>query len=66
MILSVIETTTIVASIGVFLIFSLFLVGLILFAKARLMPSGLVKILINGKETVEVHCRSQHTVYIGQ
>jgi Na+-transporting NADH:ubiquinone oxidoreductase subunit F len=54
MILSVIETTTIVASIGVFLIFSLFLVGLILFAKARLMPSGLVKILINGKETVEV------------
>jgi Na+-transporting NADH:ubiquinone oxidoreductase subunit F len=54
MILSVIESTTIVASIAVFLIFSLFLVGLILFAKARLMPSGLVKILINGKETVEV------------
>jgi Na+-transporting NADH:ubiquinone oxidoreductase subunit F len=54
MILSVIESTTIVASVAVFLIFSLFLVGLILFAKSRLMPSGLVKILINGKETVEV------------
>lgn len=53
MILLSIEITTIVASVIVFLVFSLFLVYLILFAKSKLTPSGLVKITINGKEEVE-------------
>ncbi len=54
MILLSIETSTIITSIAIFLVFNLLLVGLIMYAKARLTPSGLVKILINGKETVEV------------
>ncbi len=57
-ILLAIETTTIIASVAVFLLFSLFLVGLILFAKTKLMPSGQVKIVINGKETIETDAGS--------
>ncbi|HKH61314.1 MAG TPA: NADH:ubiquinone reductase (Na(+)-transporting) subunit F [Flavitalea sp.] len=52
------EMTTILASITVFLMFTLLLVGLILFAKAKLMSSGLVKIVINGQETIEVEAGS--------
>ena len=48
-----IDTTTIIASVAVFLAFTLFLVGLILYAKAKLTTSGLVKILINGQNIVE-------------
>jgi Na+-transporting NADH:ubiquinone oxidoreductase subunit F len=58
MVLLTLETTTIIACITVFLAFTLFLVGLILFAKARLAPSGLVKILINGQDTIEVEAGS--------
>ncbi len=54
MILLSIETSTIITSVAIFLAFNLLLVGLIMYAKAKLTPSGLVKILINGKETVEV------------
>jgi Na+-transporting NADH:ubiquinone oxidoreductase subunit F len=53
MILLALDTTTIIASVTVFLAFSLFLVGLILYAKTKLTPSGLVRILINGQETVD-------------
>jgi Na+-transporting NADH:ubiquinone oxidoreductase subunit F len=48
------ETTTIILSVAVFLIFVLLLVSVILFAKAKLSPSGPVKITINGKETITV------------
>ena len=47
------ETTTVIASVIVFLVFTLLLVGLILYAKAKLAPSGPVKILINGQNIVE-------------
>ena len=52
------EITTILASITVFLLFTLLLVWLILFAKAKLMTSGLVKIVINGQESIEVDAGS--------
>lgn len=50
--------TTIIASIAIFLIFILLLVSLILFAKAKLSPSGLVKVVINGEKTIEVEAGS--------
>lgn len=58
MILLALETTTIIASIAVFLIFVLLLVSLILFAKAKLSPSGKVKVTINGEKTIEVEAGS--------
>ena len=58
MILLEFEMTTIIASITVFLVFSLFLVALILYAKAKLTTSGLVKIVINGQESIEVETGS--------
>jgi Na+-transporting NADH:ubiquinone oxidoreductase subunit F len=58
MILLAFDITTILASVTVFLIFSLLLVGLILYAKAKLTPSGLVKLLINGQESIEVEAGS--------
>jgi Na+-transporting NADH:ubiquinone oxidoreductase subunit F len=47
------DVTTILASVIVFLVFSLLLVFLILYAKTKLTPSGLVKITINGQEHIE-------------
>jgi Na+-transporting NADH:ubiquinone oxidoreductase subunit F len=47
-------TTTVIISIVVFLVFTLLLVSIILFAKAKLSPSGKVKININGEKTIEV------------
>jgi Na+-transporting NADH:ubiquinone oxidoreductase subunit F len=58
MILLAFDTTTIIASIAVFLVFSLFLVSLILFAKEKLTVSGLVKIYINGQEPIEAEAGS--------
>ena len=46
--------TTILAAIVVFLVIVLLLVALLLFAKAKLSPSGAVKLTINGEKTVEV------------
>jgi len=48
------DLTTIVASVVVFLAFSLALVFLILYAKTKLTPAGLVKITINGQDQIEV------------
>lgn len=45
---------TIITSIIVFLVVVLLLVGILLFAKSKLSPSGPVKILINGEKTLEV------------
>ena len=47
-------TTTIVLTIAFFLAVILILVGLLLFAKAKLSPSGKLKIVINGEQTLEV------------
>lgn len=47
------ETTTIISSITIFLLFNLTVVALLLFAKSKLSPSGPVKILINGQNIVE-------------
>src|SRR5918993_1143531 len=52
------EITTILASLIVFLAFNLLVVSLILYAKAKLTPSGVVKILINGENSVEVEAGS--------
>ncbi len=53
-----INTTTIISSVLVFLIFNLALVYAILYAKSKLSPSGLVKITINGKEVLETKAGS--------
>ena len=45
---------TIGVSIVVFLIVVLILVSILLVAKAKLLPSGKVKITINGEKTIEV------------
>lgn len=58
MILLAIDTTTIVISIVVFLAFNLMLVCIILYAKSKLTPSGLVKITINGQTEVETEAGS--------
>src|SRR5690554_1858790 len=47
-------TATIIISILVFLVVTLLLVGILLFAKSKLSPSGPVKILINNEKTLEV------------
>ena len=45
---------TITITIAAFLVVTLLLVGLLLYAKAKLSPSGKIKILINGERTLEV------------
>jgi Na+-transporting NADH:ubiquinone oxidoreductase subunit F len=52
------ETTTVISSIVVFLSFNLLLVYIILVAKSKLTPKGLVKITINGKEVLETEAGS--------
>lgn len=51
-------TTTVILTIAVFLIITLSLVSVLLFAKAKLSPSGKVKITINGEKTIEVDAGS--------
>jgi len=46
--------TTVIVSVVVFLFFTLLLVSIILFAKAKLSPSGKVKVVLNGEKTLEV------------
>ncbi|MCH7535827.1 MAG: NADH:ubiquinone reductase (Na(+)-transporting) subunit F [Bacteroidetes bacterium] len=45
---------TILTAIGVFLLFTMMLVSLILFAKAKLTPSGAITLTINGEKSIEV------------
>jgi Na+-transporting NADH:ubiquinone oxidoreductase subunit F len=47
-------TTTILLSIGFFLLVILLLVSLLLFAKAKLSPSGAITITINNEKSLEV------------
>ncbi|MDR7211878.1 NADH:ubiquinone reductase (Na(+)-transporting) subunit F [Flavobacterium piscis] len=58
MIILSINSTTVISSIIVFLGFNLVLVYIILYAKSKLTPSGLVKIIINGKEVLETEAGS--------
>ncbi len=58
MVLLAIDITTIVTSVVVFLGFNLLLVYIILLAKSKLSPSGLVKITINGQEQIETEAGS--------
>jgi Na+-transporting NADH:ubiquinone oxidoreductase subunit F len=58
MIILAFDSLTVVSSIVVFLGFNLVLVYIILYAKSKLTPSGLVKIIINGKETLEAKAGS--------
>ncbi|MBD0278361.1 MAG: NADH:ubiquinone reductase (Na(+)-transporting) subunit F [Flavisolibacter sp.] len=53
MILLAFDIITIITSVIVFLVFSILLISLILYAKAKLTASGPVKILINGQNIVE-------------
>jgi len=50
--------TTILVTVAVFLIVILLLVSVLLYAKAKLSPGGLVKIVINGEKTIEVEAGS--------
>lgn len=50
--------TTVVISIIIFLTVTLLLVGILLYAKAKLTSSGLVKIKINGEKVLEVESGS--------
>ena len=52
------DITVIIASIVVFLAITFVLVGMLLGVKARLMPSGPVKLFINGETDVEVSAGS--------
>jgi Na+-transporting NADH:ubiquinone oxidoreductase subunit F len=53
-----INSTTIISSVIVFLLFITLLVSLILYAKSRLTPSGLVKIIINEDDELETKAGS--------
>ena len=48
------DYSVVLASIVVFLIITFLLVGMLLGAKAKLLPSGPVSLLINGDNKVEV------------
>lgn len=58
MILLAFDITTVISSVVVFLGFNLLLVYIILYAKSKLTPSGLVKITINGSEQLETEAGS--------
>ncbi|WP_339920088.1 NADH:ubiquinone reductase (Na(+)-transporting) subunit F [uncultured Flavobacterium sp.] len=58
MIILGINSTTIISSVIVFLLFNSLLVYIILFAKSKLTPSGLVKILINEEDMLETEAGS--------
>lgn len=54
MFLAVSTTGTIIATVAAFMAITLALVGLLLFVKQKLSPSGPVKIIINGEKEIEV------------
>ena len=54
MILAASMSGVVIATIAAFLVLTLLLVGLLLFTKQKLSPSGPVKITINGEKEVEV------------
>lgn len=58
MILLAFDITVLITGVVVFLLFNLLVVALLLYAKAKLTPSGLVKIKINGSEEIETEAGS--------
>ena len=48
------NTTIILVSVGIFLVVTLLLVIVLLVAKSKLVPSGNVKLTINGEKEAEV------------
>ncbi len=66
MILLAFDFTTIISSVVVFLGFNLLLVYIILYAKSKLTPSGLVKITINGGEQLETEAGSSLLTTLSQ
>ena len=48
------DITVVLASVVVFMVIVFLLVGMLLGVKAKLLPSGPVKLMINGSEDVEV------------
>lgn len=58
MIILSINSTTVICSVVVFLLFNSLLVYIILFAKSKLTPSGLVKITINEKDELKTEAGS--------
>lgn len=48
------ETITIIISVTVFLLVTLLLVGLLLYAKTKLVPSGSVKLVVNEEKELDV------------
>lgn len=57
---------TIILTIGVFLLVLLVLVAVLLYAKSKLMPSGKVKIEINGEKTIETDAGGTILSTLGQ
>ena len=57
--------TTLITTIIVFLTVLLSLVGLLLFAKAKLSPGGNVKVIINGQKEIEVESGSTILTTLG-
>lgn len=57
---------TIVATLVAFLVLTLLLVVLLLFVKQKLLPSGPVKIIINGKKEIEVASGSTLLTTLGE
>lgn len=51
-------STVIILTVGFFLALVLLLVGVLLFAKAKLSPSGLAKLTINGEKVIETEMGS--------
>lgn len=65
MILLAFDMTILVTGVIVFLAFNLLVVAILLYAKAKLTPSGLVKISINGKEVIETESGSTLLTTLG-
>ncbi len=59
------DITVIVASVAVFLTITFILVGMLLGAKAKLLPSGPVNLQINGENDVEVDSGSTLLTTLG-
>jgi Na+-transporting NADH:ubiquinone oxidoreductase subunit F len=59
------DFTVLIVGLVVFLAFNLLVVALLLYAKAKLTPAGLVKISINGKEVIETEAGASLLTTLG-
>jgi len=59
-------TTTIISAVVVFMMIVMLLVALLLFAKAKLSPSGAVTLTINGEKVVEVDAGNTILTTLGE